>query len=362
MNFAVAAVGLFEPLYLYKQGFSLPAIVGFYLVIYVGYFFVMPLGAKIARKKGYEHGILFSTPFLILYYLSLFAISIHSLFIGVAVVMLIVQKMLYWQGYNADFARFSVDGERGREISNLIALNNITTIIGPVVGGLILEFTGFPVLFIVASFCILASNIPLLKTPEQFTPTDFSYKDSYKRLVRRDNRRALFSYMGYGEELVYQFLWPVFIFLAVGQDYLSVGSLVALATLISTAAVLYVGKLSDRYNRQSVLRFGSIVKSLSWFTRIFTRGAGGVFFVEMLYQVSDHLTRVPQMAITYTHANHGSPMKRVVFFEMSLVAGKIVAMSVILLALLAMGGSDNFWTISFITAGVMSLLYMLLKK
>jgi len=359
LNFAISAVGLFEPLYLYQQGFTLVHIILFYLTIYSGYFLGMPFGAKFARKKGYEHSILVSTPFLVLYYLSLFAIAIHPVFIGSAVVMLITTKTFYWQGYNADFAKFSVDGERGREISNLIALNNITSILGPIVGGLILEFFNFRILFAVASLCILASNIPLLKTPEQFTPTTFSYKDAYKRLVRRDNRRAMVSYMGYGEELVYMYLWPIFIFFAVKNDYLSVGSLVALATLLSTLVVLYVGKISDRYNQRSVLRFGAIIKSLSWFIRVFTRGVGGIFFIQILYQVSDHLVRVPQMSMTYGSANHGSTMKRMVFFEMALVVGKITVMAVILLTLLV-AGQQHFWTVAFVTSGIMTLLYMLL--
>ena len=74
LTFATSAVAIFEPIYLYRVGVTLPGIFAFYLVVYIGYLLVLPLGAKVARMRGYEQAILFSSPFLILYYLSLAAI------------------------------------------------------------------------------------------------------------------------------------------------------------------------------------------------------------------------------------------------------------------------------------------------
>jgi len=53
VSLAAAMVAIFEPIYLYKIGFSLEKILLFYLAVYVAYLFSIPLGAKFARRFGY---------------------------------------------------------------------------------------------------------------------------------------------------------------------------------------------------------------------------------------------------------------------------------------------------------------------
>jgi hypothetical protein len=116
MDFAVAAVTLFEPIYLYTLGYSLKVILLFYIEVYVIYFIVLPFGAKFANRFGYEGSIAISTIFLIGYYLSLFAIKFNPLFLVIAPLFFSIQKSFYWTGYHADFARFSRKDERGRQV------------------------------------------------------------------------------------------------------------------------------------------------------------------------------------------------------------------------------------------------------
>ena len=64
------------------------------------------------------------------------------------------------------------------------------------------------------------------------------------------------------------------------------------------------------------------------------------------------------MAMTYQRANETSVMKTVVFFEMSLVVGKILA---IVLGILALRYIGNSYGALFVLAGLMTLLYSLIK-
>src|SRR3989338_5630578 len=84
VTFAVAMVAIFEPIYLYQLGFSLRQILLFYLAVYVLYLVFVPLGAKFARRFGYEKAILVGSPFLALYYIFLFLIPQNPAFIGLA--------------------------------------------------------------------------------------------------------------------------------------------------------------------------------------------------------------------------------------------------------------------------------------
>ncbi|MEA3249929.1 MAG: hypothetical protein U9Q03_06295, partial [Patescibacteria group bacterium] len=96
-SLAVSMVGIFEPIYLYKLGYSIPSILFFYVVVYVVFVVVLPLGGRICRKHGYEHTMLFSSPFLVLFYLSLFAIPTSPIFLGVAVISTVLYRTLYWR-------------------------------------------------------------------------------------------------------------------------------------------------------------------------------------------------------------------------------------------------------------------------
>lgn len=360
LDLAINMVALFEPIYLWqKADFSLVHILLFYLGVYGVYFFILPLGAKIARGYGFEHSILYSSPFLILYYLALFAIPFSPWFIGAAIIAFAIQKTLYWPGYHADFAVYSNDGDRGREISNLAMVMSFTAVAGPFIGGILVHFFGFPVLFMIAAVAILASNVPLLSTKEIFGPAkNFSYFGAYRRLANRDNISKFFAYLGYGEELIFMVVWPVFIFTIV-KNNLSVGSLVAGATLLMMAILLYVGKLTDNGNKLSVLKGGVIVSVVSWIMRIFMATPFGVFAAETITRIGRTTVQVPLTTLTYERARKGSVMETVIQFEMSLIAGKILAAGILLLIFTAVP-QEWFWNIAFGLAGVMTLLYGLL--
>ena len=53
-DFALAAVMLFEPIFLYTVlDFSIQQILWFFIAVYAFYLPLMPLGAKLAARKGY---------------------------------------------------------------------------------------------------------------------------------------------------------------------------------------------------------------------------------------------------------------------------------------------------------------------
>jgi hypothetical protein len=62
--------------------------------------------------------------------------------------------------------------------------------------------------------------------------------------------------------------------------------------------------------------------------------------------------------MTYDHASETSVMKTIIFFEMSLIIGKIVAMvgALVLLSIV----QDSFIAL-FVMAGFMALLYSLIR-
>ncbi len=365
VNFALAMVMFWEPVYLYDIGYSLQKIVSFYLLTYVAYLLFMPYGAKFAKRYGYEASLAIGTCLYALFYISLYFVQFQPSLFYVAALVLTLQKLFYWPAYHANFAKYIAEKEEGKEVSFMTVATSLMYIIGPALAGFIISQFGFGVLFVVVSIVFFLSNIPTLITKEVFSPEKFSYGHSFKLLFQKEHRKELLAYLGFGEEFVVLVIWPVFISTII-VDAFDMGALIALATLVTALITMYVGQLSDSHNKKSILSLSSAFYSLSWFIRIFVVNATGVFFLDTFSRLGKNTLSVPLTAITYDrakivhHDSHQHIMTKVVFFEMSLVLGKLLAILLIYFALFFIPSEIIAFKLIFILAGGMTLLYMLL--
>lgn len=362
LNFATSAVTLFEPLYLYESvGFKLHEILLFYGSVYLLYFFLLPLGGRICRRHGYEHTILFSSPFLIMWFVSLYAIQWNRWFAVLAVLSLVTQKILYWPGYHANLAAFGTKGEGGREISNISAIAGLMAMIAPALGGFIIGSYGFSALFIGVAILILASNIPLLKVPEMFEPRRFDYGPALARPFKKEHRRNTVAYAGFGEEFIAMAIWPVFMSLVI-PNLTSLGLVVSLAMIINVASVLYVGRLSDEGDRKAVLRSGVLYEMAAWLVRPLVAAGGlGVFLIDTFYRVSKNILGVPLIAAVYENARErgGDVMEGIIQFEMGVALGKFSAG---MFAALILWAFPTGWWAVFVLAATFASLYGLASQ
>lgn len=365
VNLALAMVQIFEPIYLYSIGYNLQEIMFFYLITYLLYIIIIPLGGKFAKLKGYEVGIFIGSVLFIVYYVGLYFIGQFSWLFYIAPIVLALQKAFYWPAYHADFADFADDSEEGKQIGSMTVISSLVFILGPAIAGFIIMQWGYGALFFIASILFLTSNIPTLITKEKFVAQDFSYRQAYVRLFSKQNRKEFLAYTGFGEEFVVLVVWPVYISLLITNAF-DLGLIMTLATFVTTALTLYIGKLSDIKNKRKILGLGSAFYSLAWFIRIFIYNTWGVFFVDSMSRLGKNTIAVPLTAITYEKAKEtgmdkrSQVMDKILFFEMGLVIGKLFAILLIYLALFFVADQIMAFKITFVLAGAMSLLYMLL--
>jgi len=360
MNFTLAMVLIYEPIFLYKIGYSLAQIMLFFLAVYFLYVLLNPIGAAYAARHGYEVSIFVSTIFLIFYYLCLFLLPQYHWLIFITPIAYGLQKAFYWPAYHADFAKFSSTKFRGREVSLMTIIISLVFVLGPVGGGLLITFGGFKLLFIIASLLFLTSNIPLLITKEVFRPKAFPYLEVFKKMLAKKERNSFLAYLGFGEDLIFMVVWPIFISLII-VSYFSIGLLITLATLLTISITFYLGKLADTKNKKKILQTGASLNLLSWILRIFLAMPLGVFFMDSMSKVSKNIIGIPLMAITYKRARDHKILSTTTFFESSLAIGKIIACLIIYLFLIIVGQEGlAAYYFAFILAGGMSVLYALL--
>lgn len=354
-DFAVAAVMLFEPIFLYTVlDFSLSEVLWFFMATYLLYLFFMPFGAKLASVKGYEHSILYSSFFLVVYWALLFASQDYPFWIYLTPVVLAIQKSLYWPAFHADMARFSSADQRGRENSGLYALISIIFIMGPFIGGFILENLGFAALFFLVTFLTLFSNVPLFTTIEKFKPKVYQYRDTWKFFKTRPIQAI--GHWGFGEELTQLVIWPIFLYNTV-PDFFKFGVIIGLSTLVATIVMLYIGILTDTRGKIMLIRFLSLFNGLFWIIRPLFPSIAGVISTNTLGTISKNSLVVPITSLTYDDANKTHIMPYSVFFEQNLVIGKILIMAILLVVL---NFTSNFFPIFLIT-GMFSFLFALLR-
>jgi len=355
-DFAVAAIAIFEPIYLWTVGFSLQNIVLFYLLVYGIYIFTMPLGGKFAAQVGYEKTIFISSFFLIFLYLCLFLIPYHPVFIILAVAMYVLRKTLYWPAFHGDFAQSSDKSDRGRETASVETISMFVYVLGPLAGGFIIKFFGFSVLFFVVSIIILLSNIPMLITKEKVKKFKYKYLSSFKMITKKENLKNFLAYIGFGEELVVMVVWPIFIYMVI-KDFFNVGGLVALATLVTGIVLLFIGRSTDkRKNKNKIVKTGAIFYSFTWLIRLLASTGLHVFFIDSFSRVFKNVIYVPVMALTYDRASKKEILKSVIFFEQGLAFGKFLAALIIYILLFFFSG----WTAAFVIAAGMTFLYILI--
>ncbi len=356
LDFALAAVALFEPVYLYQLGYSLQHILLFFMLAYVAYFFLLPLGGKSVARYGPERNIAISTIMLIGYYAGLLVTKSYTMMFWVTPLLLAMQKTFYWPAYHVDFIRTSDQGERGKEFSALWSLSTIMNIMGPLVGGIVIVSFGFNVLFIGVIATIVLSNIPMFIQPAQYSRQTLSYWPTLLQPFRRFHLKTTLAYLGFGEEFVMQFIWPVF-FILVVNNYIKFGGLAALATLVTALVTLYIGKVVDKQQTRRALSWGTWVTALVWLTRPFLRLAPSVFLSDTLGRIAKNTTFVPITATTYERAlRERNVIPRAVFYEQGFALAKSFAPALIIVLSLVM----PTFTAAFVLAGAMSLLYLLL--
>ncbi len=357
LNFATSSIALFEPIYLTVIGFSIIQVLLYYLAVYALMFLLLPCIHLVSRNLGFQHAILYSSPFLIVTYLSLYAAKFYPWFIVLAALAAAIQIVLYWPSFHGELAGFGVDGQRGKEISSVSGAIALSSILGPLFGGVMIAVVGFPALFAVASMLIIASNVPFLSIPDGRHRDGFEYRAAFRRLAAGENRRQVVSFLALGEDLISLVVWPIFIYQTL-QGFTATGAVVSISLLVTTAITLFIGRISDVQSRHAVMRTGLIFLAGAWIARALARTGTAVFGADALYRVAGNTLWIPLLSMVYGRAKRASVLEGIVLFEQSLALGKILACLLGIVVLMIFPGS---FTALFLLAGAFTLLYALYK-
>jgi MFS family permease len=351
-NFAMSLVSIFEPIFLFSVlHYTVVQVLLFMAVVYAVYIVGIIFGGQIASEYGYRHSIALSVPFQIFYWLALIASIQHPAGAFLAAAMFGVQKSFYWPGFHSVIARYAQNGQMGREFGAAYAINNLSQIGGPLLGGIIGQYVGLPAAFFVAAVIYCFSIIPLLTAKETFSPKNYSYSQTWE--MYKNFPKKFLSYLGFGEELLVLTIWPIFIYIIV-KNYKDTGLLAGGASLLAAILALLLGNLSDKHTKHRLVKIGTYFNSLFWVAKAFAFNFLTAFALDTASKTAKETLFVPLTTLTYIRAEQTHVVPYAVFFEQSLAIGKLSA-ALIGALLFSLTGS---FVVLFIVAAGYSLLYM----
>lgn len=299
-NLALGMVLLFEPIYVYLYfQESLPATLVFFAVMFGLFGFLAPLGGRLMAKIGTTKSILLSLIFYFGYYLSLFFFPVSPLFVPLSLAFITMGMLLFWPAFHTDFARFSSQQGRGRDVGRLNVVSLIPMVVSPALGGWILASFGYPVLFVVVLTVLLASSVPLFYSRETHEVYEDTYKKAWKRAWKRGNWGSTAGFVSAGlEHIIYFLFWPLFLF-ALAVHFDSIGGIASLALVASSLFMLYVGRVSDTTERPWLLNIGALWTSVSWILKSFVTTAFDALLAHTLYRISLAAANIPFQTFFY---------------------------------------------------------------
>jgi hypothetical protein len=346
-SFAISLIALFVPLYLHVElGYSMPTTLYFFIFYSVILAICTPLAAKFSSKFGLKHSILLSVPLYLAFILALYLLPVWNFPLPLVAALFGASVSFYWVGMHLVFHHASDKKNRGAEFGKRAGVSILATMSGPLIGGLLIKFVGFRIVFVLVSLILLLSSLFLFLSKEDY----IKYHFNFRSLFDKNHWQYPLVFMARGmRSMAAGVVWPLFIFVIL-NDYLSLGFVGFLLSGLSAILVLIMGKFSDHTSKRKIILWTTGFESLSWFLRAFVSTVGQVMGVTIFGGITYGAMESPLGALEYDNAN-GTIAPYFVGREMYICLGRIFLLTFILMIDNLAGG--------FILNGFVNLLILL---
>jgi MFS family permease len=353
MTLGESLINVFVPIYLFKLGFPIYQILFFYFLVSLFFVLFSYGGVWVVSKAGEKHAILISTPFLVVYYLGLVFLEELPWLFFLLPLLLALRMILFNYGYHLNFINHSERSRRGRELAFLGIITSLATILAPYLGSLLAGFS-FNLAFMVSSGVILAGTVPLFFSSDKQDKIDFTSLELFRGVFSKKNRGNFISFSGYAiESIIGRMIWPIFIILIL-ETIERTGLVISGSMLLSLGVFYFVGKLTDKVSRATLLKIGTVLYFFAWVGRIFANTAYKIFFIDSYKNLSEKVLHLPWAAHSYDIAKRTNYFSFIVSRE---IIFNLIRVGVLPILMLIFWWDFYPFIISFSLAGLFSVGY-----
>jgi len=349
LTFVKSLIGIFVPVFLYKMGYSIIAILIYSIINSITYLVLVPLSTRIIKKLGFKYSLLLTTPIYLAHIITLNFIDGSWFFYSISALSYGVYVSLFWPVMHSEIAKQGHSKSRGKEMGTFQIIITLVSTIAPFIGGIFLENIGYFYLLIFSSILLFLGYIPLLFSNDLKVEKEvFHYKD-YIRLLKDSNlknSKIAFSAEGF-ESILSISIWPILIFILLGGDFVKFGTLLTVVSFISIIFMFYFRVYLDKHDKNIILKKLTYLVSLKWIFKIFIISFGMFFLyiIESFSKILQNTFNSSYQSIFYNNANKVNYMDYIIMRELYLHGTKMLFVFCILIPLFLIFG-ENVITIS----------------
>lgn len=260
-DFALGLVSVFIPIYLLDLGYSTQTVFIWILVLFISFIFTIFLSIYLTNNIGFINTFYLRFIILLSHLGLLFLLPDYTYLLFIIAILTGVEWALFWIPFNILFIRNTLQAKTGVALSKLFAYPKILSMFSPVVGAFIVTRFGFPTLFATSMIVVLLAIIPIITLKSEKTNFQFTIKQAvgiyskYKSFFKTEVLARLAEDTGA--------VWSVFVYLQLANKF-DVGIVNTTAGVAGIFFILTIGKLTDDWNKHSMLRIGSLLITVIW--------------------------------------------------------------------------------------------------
>lgn len=359
-SFGFGIIGIFVPIYLYQNDYSLQSIFLFYTLFFM---FRVPIAyvcAFVVGRIGPKHSIALSTLLLVVFLSQLLTIDHFAWPTIVLAFSFSVTNGLFFVAYNTDFSKIKDTEHGGKELSWLYIYERLGSALGPLVGGILASLIAPELTIFVAILVLVFSLFPLFLSNE---PVKLHQKITYKGFPWRRHVRDCVAIGAFGVDNVASLvMWPLLIGIMIFTEdtYAKLGIITGISLIISITCSYILGKYTDKNKGLALLRVGTYINALIHISRVFVTGAQGAVAVTVLNESATLAYKIP-LVKGYYDAADSEEGYRIVYLSITEMTSGFVKFIYCLSLFVACYFADSLTVLrfSFIAVAIVSLAMLL---
>ena len=317
-SFVLSLVGIFVPIFILKQGFSVLELIYFYAFYYSFNVISIAISLNLFEKLGYPKMFALSSFFYFLFF-SLFP-NAHSLpqLMGLAILCSLAVTF-FWAPFNILFAKAKEDKLKVACKQNVTG--EIATALAPLVGGILATMLPNHILFYSSALALILAPLALFKH-ERIKHK----KDDKKLRLSLEEIKRYRIFLGEGFLKVSTFIaWPLFIYFLFSS--ISVVGLVK--TITNLVMVILSIKIVHwvKGNKEHLLDFSNKLYSSTLFLRPLALTYLLAFTVSLLIGFGTTIFNIAYNAFFYEKLSRKIAKEFLFIRELLLTLGRITALS-----------------------------------
>ncbi|MDO8522181.1 MAG: hypothetical protein Q7S08_02750, partial [bacterium] len=216
--------------------------------------------------------------------------------IAVFAILLGAYRALYWipyqlrrAGRSPDFTSGLLTPTEAHGRARLPVVYELLIALMPAFAGITMAVIPYAPLRLLFGSAVLIgmSLVPVLAIREYFERFAWDYKETFRQLFKRSNRRSLSASVSGGLQGTVLFLvWPISVFFIVGSDYKMLGAILS-ATFIAILLLRYAYRhLATRMKFERSVPVGVAFYVSGWLIRLFVGSPVGVILADSYSHIS----------------------------------------------------------------------------